>query len=43
MRYRLEFSQKARQQIRALSKELRRNIGWRLGFFEMTCAVMSPN
>ena len=30
MRYRIEISKKARQQLRALPKEYRRNIGWRL-------------
>jgi mRNA-degrading endonuclease RelE of RelBE toxin-antitoxin system len=30
VRYRIEISQKARQQIRALPQELRGNIGWRL-------------
>ena len=30
MRYRLEISQKAREQLRALPKELRRNIGRRM-------------
>jgi len=30
MRYRLEIKEEARQQLRALSKEHRRNIGWRL-------------
>ena len=30
MRYRLEIKDEARQQLRALSKEHRRNIGWRL-------------
>ncbi|MEO8352886.1 MAG: type II toxin-antitoxin system RelE/ParE family toxin [Chthoniobacteraceae bacterium] len=30
MRYRIEISQKAREQLRALSKDLRRNIGRRL-------------
>jgi mRNA-degrading endonuclease RelE of RelBE toxin-antitoxin system len=30
MRYRLQISQKAREQIRVLPKELRRNIGWRM-------------
>ena len=30
MRYRLEIKDEARQQLRALSKEHRSNIGWRL-------------
>ncbi len=30
MRYRLEIKEEARRQLRALSKEQRRNIGWRL-------------
>ena len=30
MRYRLEIKSEARQQLRALPKEHRRNIGWRL-------------
>ena len=30
MRYRIEISRKAREQLRALPKEQRRNIGWRL-------------
>ena len=30
MRYRIEISKKAREQLRALSKEHRRAIGWRL-------------
>lgn len=30
MRYRLEIKEEARQQLRALPKEQRRNIGWRL-------------
>jgi mRNA-degrading endonuclease RelE of RelBE toxin-antitoxin system len=30
MRYRLEISQRAREQLRGLPKELRRNIGQRL-------------
>jgi mRNA interferase RelE/StbE len=30
MRYRVEISEKARQQLRTLSKEQRRSIGWRL-------------
>jgi mRNA-degrading endonuclease RelE of RelBE toxin-antitoxin system len=30
MRYRIEISQKAREQLRALPKELRRNIGARM-------------
>jgi mRNA interferase RelE/StbE len=30
MRYRLEIKEEARQQLRALDKEHRRNIGWRL-------------
>ena len=30
MRYRIEISRKAREQLRALSKENRRAIGWRL-------------
>lgn len=30
MRYRLEITDEARQQLRALPKEQRRNIGWRL-------------
>lgn len=30
MRYRLEIKDEARQQLRALAKEHRRNIGWRL-------------
>jgi mRNA-degrading endonuclease RelE of RelBE toxin-antitoxin system len=30
VRYRLEFMDEARQQLRALPKEQRRNIGWRL-------------
>jgi len=30
MRYRIEFSQKAREELRALPKELRRNIGRRM-------------
>jgi len=30
VRYRIEFSKKAREQLRALSKEHRRAIGWRL-------------
>jgi len=30
MRYRLEIKDEARQQLRALDKDHRRNIGWRL-------------
>ena len=30
MRYRIEISNKAREQLRALSKEDRRHIGWRM-------------
>ena len=30
MRYRMEIKEEARQQLRALPKEHRRNIGWRL-------------
>jgi len=30
MRYRIEISSKAREQLRALSREERRNIGWRM-------------
>ena len=30
MRYRLEIKEEARRQLRALPKEHRRNIGWRL-------------
>lgn len=30
MRYRLEIKDQAREQLRALPKEQRRNIGWRL-------------
>ncbi len=30
MRYRIEIKDEARQQLRALDKEHRRNIGWRL-------------
>ncbi len=30
MRYRIEISKKAREQLRALPKEQRRNIGWRM-------------
>ena len=30
MQYRLEIKEEARQQLRALAKEHRRNIGWRL-------------
>lgn len=30
MRYRIEISKKAREQLRALSREDRRNIGWRM-------------
>jgi mRNA interferase RelE/StbE len=30
MRYRIEISGKAREQLRALPKEQRRNIGWRI-------------
>ncbi len=30
MRYRIEISKKAREQLRALPKEQRRNIGWRI-------------
>ncbi len=30
MNYRLEISKKAREQLRALPKEQRRNIGWRM-------------
>ena len=30
MRYRIEIKEEARQQLRALPKEHRRNIGWRL-------------
>ena len=30
MRYRIELSKKAREQLRGLSKEQRRAIGWRL-------------
>lgn len=30
MRYRIEISQKAREQLRAMPKELRRNIGGRM-------------
>ena len=30
MRYRIEIMNEARSQLRALPKELRRNIGWRL-------------
>jgi mRNA interferase RelE/StbE len=31
VKYRLELSRKAREQLRALPKEQRRNIGWRMG------------
>jgi hypothetical protein len=31
MRYRIEISRKAREQLRRLPKEQRRNIGWRMG------------
>jgi mRNA interferase RelE/StbE len=30
MRYRIEISKKAREQLRALPKDQRRNIGWRI-------------
>ncbi|HEY3914551.1 MAG TPA: type II toxin-antitoxin system RelE/ParE family toxin [Verrucomicrobiae bacterium] len=30
MTYRLEITKKAREQLRALAKEQRRNIGWRM-------------
>jgi mRNA interferase RelE/StbE len=30
VRYRIEISKKAREQLRALPKEHRRNIGWRM-------------
>jgi mRNA-degrading endonuclease RelE of RelBE toxin-antitoxin system len=30
VRYRIEISKKAREQLRALPKEQRRNIGWRM-------------
>jgi len=30
MRYRIEIGPKAREQLRALPKDVRRNIGWRL-------------
>jgi mRNA-degrading endonuclease RelE of RelBE toxin-antitoxin system len=30
MRYQIEISGKAREQLRALTKERRRNIGWRM-------------
>jgi mRNA-degrading endonuclease RelE of RelBE toxin-antitoxin system len=30
VRYRIEISKQAREQLRALSKEQRRNIGWRM-------------
>ncbi len=30
MRYQIEISTKAREQLRALPKEQRRNIGWRI-------------
>lgn len=30
MRYRIEISKKAREQLRALPREQRRNIGWRM-------------
>jgi mRNA-degrading endonuclease RelE of RelBE toxin-antitoxin system len=30
MHYRIEISKKAREQLRALPKEQRRNIGWRM-------------
>ncbi len=34
MRYRLDIKPEARQQLRSLSKEQRRNIGWRLDLLQ---------
>lgn len=34
MRYRLEIKEEAREQLRALSQEQRRNIGWRLDLLQ---------
>ena len=34
MRYRVEIKDEAREQLRALSKEQRQNIGWRLDALE---------
>lgn len=34
MRYRLEIKEEARQQLRALPKEQRRNIGWRINVLQ---------
>lgn len=38
MRYRLEIKDEARQQLRALPKEHRRNIGWRLDVLQTDLA-----
>jgi len=38
MRYRLEIKDEARQQLRALLKEHRRNIGWRLDVLQTDLA-----
>ena len=34
MRYRLEINEEARQQLRALPKEQRRNVGWRINVLQ---------
>jgi len=34
MRYRLEIKEEARQQLRALPKEQRRNVGWRINVLQ---------
>lgn len=38
MRYRLEIKDEAREQLRALSKEQRRNLGWRLNALQTNLA-----
>jgi mRNA interferase RelE/StbE len=38
MHYRLEIKDEARQQLRALSKEQRSNIGWRLSALQIDLA-----
>jgi mRNA interferase RelE/StbE len=38
MRYRLEIKEEARQQVRTLPKEQRRNIGWRLDVLQTDLA-----
>ena len=43
MRYRLEIKEEARQQLRALPKEQRRNIGRRLDALQATFRAMLKN